>query len=49
MGAPDTIAWWASHPEAWEACRKEPVEPVDAMRDYLVWVETLGGRPVLVA
>lgn len=51
QGAPDTMAWW-SQPEqqaAWEACRKDPVPPERAMRDYVAWVEGFRSRPVFVA
>lgn len=51
QGAPDTMTWW-SQPEqqaAWEACRKDPVPPERAMRDYVAWVEGFRSRPVFVA
>ncbi len=45
---PDTEAWWKTQPEAWAACRKHAVPPVDAMRDYVAWLEQLPGKPVFV-
>lgn len=53
-GDPDTMAWWGK-PErklAWEACRKDPMSPQQAMKEYVHWVENLPGtcgRPVFVA
>lgn len=45
---PDTARWWASQPEAWAACRKDPEEPALVMPRYLAWVEALDGAPVFV-
>jgi hypothetical protein len=45
---PKTAAWWKTQPEAWAACRKDPVSPHDAMRDYVVWLRALPGKPVFV-
>jgi len=45
---PDTSAWWALHPEAWQACRRDPRDPTDAMRDYVAWLEALPGPTVFV-
>jgi hypothetical protein len=47
-GAPDTMAWWATQPEAWEACRTELVTPENAMVDYVSWLKALPGKPVFV-
>lgn len=49
VGAPDTMEWWANHPEAWEACRRNTVNPREAMQDYVAWIDGLDGRPVFVA
>jgi hypothetical protein len=46
---PDTMEWWKTQPEAWEACRKDQVSPTLAMFDYVKWVEGLPGKPVFVA
>ncbi|MBW3565529.1 MAG: exonuclease [Acidobacteria bacterium] len=45
---PDTAAWWAGQPEAWEACRKNPREPELVMREYVEWLKSLPGSPVFV-
>lgn len=50
---PDTMAWWATQPEAWEACRTNLVHPKDAMKDLTTWVETVerqsGAKAVFLA
>jgi hypothetical protein len=46
---PDTMKWWQGQPEAWAACRVEPLAPEDAMRKYLAWLKSLPGEPVFVA
>jgi hypothetical protein len=46
---PDTMAWWAKHPAAWQASREDPQPPETAMRRYLAWLQALPGRPVFVA
>lgn len=46
---PSTAAWWAGQPEAWQACRLDPVAPELAMRNYVAWIHTLPGKPVFVA
>lgn len=45
---PATMAWWAAHPEAWTACRKDPQDPAVALRAYAGWLEGLPGTPVFV-
>lgn len=47
-GAPDTLAWWKTQPEAWAKCRENQVSPQAAMRGYLVWLKQLPGKPVFV-
>jgi hypothetical protein len=47
-GHPDTMAWWAHHPEAWEASRKDLRAPGPAMTDYAHWLDALPGKPVFV-
>ncbi len=44
-GAPDTMAWWSdpARKEAWEACRKDPQDPVASMKRYVAWVESVPG------
>jgi len=45
-GNPDTMAWWAKQPEAWEACRKNLETPSDAMHRYYEWITKLPGITV---
>jgi hypothetical protein len=45
---PKTGAWWETQPEAWAACRRDLVEPEQAMRDYVDWLRGLPGKPVFV-
>lgn len=40
--------FWDKNPKAWEACRENPVAPVDAMWDYVAWIGKMPGRPVFV-
>ncbi len=46
---PETMAWWATQPEAWAACRQNLEEPATAMQRYLAWIKTLAGKPVFVS
>lgn len=46
---PDTMKWWQGQPEAWAACRQNPLPPEEAMRNYLAWLKSLPGDPVFVA
>jgi hypothetical protein len=46
---PRTMDWWATQPEAWEACRADTQPPEDAMRSYAAWLMELPGKPVFVA
>ena len=48
MGAPETMAWWQSQPEAWAACRTGLQPPEAAMKSYLAWLKELPGLPVFV-
>src|ERR1043165_5120355 len=45
---PKTTAWGETQPEAWAACRHDPVAPEQAMRDYADWLHGLPGKPVFV-
>ena len=47
-GNPGTMEWWATQPEAWQACRQNPQPPEQAMKLYVEWVKGLPGRPVFV-
>ncbi len=46
---PKTAAWWATQPQAWEACRSNLQAPQQAMLAYVQWIKSLAGRPVFVA
>ena len=48
-GHPETMAWWQSQPEAWAAGREALQPPEVALKNYLVWLKRLPGRPVFVA
>jgi hypothetical protein len=48
MAHPSTMAWWATHPEAWAACRQNLQEPQSAMCAYRDWLKGLPGRAVFV-
>lgn len=41
---PDTMAWWATQPEAWEACRRDLQDPAAAMRAFAAWIKELPGK-----
>jgi len=48
VGAPETMAWWQTQPEAWAVCRKNPLPPETAILHYLAWLKQLPGKPVFV-
>ena len=43
-----TMEWWATQPEAWEACRTDLQVPKVAIQQYLAWLKQLPGKPVFV-
>jgi len=45
---PETVAWWATQPEAWEACRKDPQPPEIIIPRYVAWLKDLPGIPIFV-
>jgi hypothetical protein len=47
-GHPETMRWWRSQPEAWQACRKDPQPPQEVMPSYVAWLQELPGRPIFV-
>lgn len=47
-GAPQTMAWWATQPQAWIACRADQRDPAQAMGEYTAWLSALPGKPVFV-
>ena len=48
-GDPDTMKWWESQPDAWQAARANCREPNAVMPEYLAWIKSLPGKPVFVA
>ncbi|MGO1072602.1 hypothetical protein [Lysobacter sp. CA199] len=48
-GHPDTLAWWAGQPEAWQAARAGARPAAEVMPEYLAWLKALPGKPVFVA
>src|SRR3954454_22839381 len=48
-GDPQTMAWWSTQPEAWEASRQGLQDPAEVMPAYVGWLKGLPGRPVFVA
>jgi hypothetical protein len=46
---PETMAWWETQAEAWEAGRTDTQPAEVAMSNYLAWLKTLPGTPVFVA
>jgi hypothetical protein len=48
QGHPDTMEWWKTQPEAWEACRSNLAKPDAAMKQYVAWLKALPGKPVFV-
>jgi hypothetical protein len=49
QGDAKTMEWWKGQPLAWEACRRDPKKPEEAMPRYLAWLAGLPGKPVFVA
>lgn len=49
QGDPQTMAWWQTQPEAWDACRQNLRAPESALPEYVTWLKGLPGRPVFVA
>jgi DNA polymerase III alpha subunit (gram-positive type) len=45
---PDTMKWWASNQEAYDATRQDTHDPQQAMEQFVNWVNKLGGKPVFV-
>ncbi|HNB73920.1 MAG TPA: exonuclease [Acidobacteriota bacterium] len=48
-GHPLTMTWWETQRDAWIACRQNMRPPEEAMKEYLVWLKQLPGKPVFVA
>jgi hypothetical protein len=47
-GNPETMEWWKSHPDAWDAHRQNLQPPESAMKGYAAWLKALPGKPVFV-
>ena len=47
-GHPKAMEWWKSQPQAWEACRQDPLPPEVVMPRYSEWLQALPGNPVFV-
>ncbi len=47
-GHADTMAWWATQPEAWAAHRENPRDPEEAMPAYVNWLKSLPAKPDFV-
>ena len=47
-GHPETMKWWETQSEAWEACRQNLCPPAEAMNEYAAWLRGLPGEPVFV-
>ncbi len=45
---PETMAWWETKPEAWEACRRHLQPPSLVMPQYVSWLKDLPDAPVFV-
>lgn len=44
----DTMAWWATQPEAWAACRKDPEDPTIVMHRFVEWCRSLGRNLIVI-
>ena len=47
---PDTMEWWKTQPEAWNACRQNTRSAEVVMPEFVKWVKKVSGkdRPVFV-
>lgn len=47
---PETVRWWLTQPEAWEAATENSVEPREATKLFYHWVKavSVGRKPVFV-
>jgi DNA polymerase III alpha subunit (gram-positive type) len=46
---PSTIEWWQSHPEAYAAATRDPVDPAEVMNSFVAWVDGFPGDKVFAA
>ena len=49
QASPDTMAWWATQPEAWKFATENPEPPETVMPRYADWVDSLPGFHVFAA
>jgi hypothetical protein len=47
-GHPETMAWWAKNPVAWQLTRVDLKTPAVALQAYVDWLASLDGKPVFV-
>ncbi len=45
---PKTMAWWATQPQAWTACRRNLRPPSEVMPEFVKWVKSVSSIPVFV-
>jgi len=45
---PQTMAWWETKREAWEASRQNTRQPQAVMSEYVTWLKELPGTPVFL-
>ena len=49
----ETMTWWADKPKAWTAARKDPKDPKEVMKAFVVWVkgiaEPRNSKPIFLA
>ncbi len=43
-----TMKWWQTQEQAWQACRSNLQNPEKAMQDYVNWLNDLPAKPVFV-
>src|SRR3989344_3739787 len=44
----ETMKWWATQPEAWSECRRDPQDATKVMPTYVRWLKGLPGKVVFV-
>jgi hypothetical protein len=44
----ETLAWWQTQPEAWQACQQDQRSAEIVMPEYVAWLKSLPGKPVFV-
>lgn len=47
-GHPKNMAWWATQPAAWAACRIQPQPIKKSMQQLVDWLKQLAGKTVFV-